>query len=400
LPPNDSNNKGSKESDDDGNDEAYEDEAYEDDENDGYDNDDYADDAEDNNGVAATAAAPTTQQEEGGDDEGYGDDFEEVGEGVPAAPATAAATSQEAGEENAYEDAFETDEGDEENYEDDDDVAYESPTDQVEIEEEPAIAPIPTKSSSSSDHVKDTFALGDVVEGRFGRGDAWYAGKITQVYAGSGKVDISYDDGDFESGVKTKYVRKTNSVEGDDRAKHSHSKEQKKSKRGNGNSGPEASPPTAFEEEDVVEEVVDDEGAIVKEEEESTRSRTNSSGGHKSSKKSHRAAAVDQETAAAAAAAAAAAPTAVNSEEAYENALECLSHVHGAMCALGQSPEQIFGALESAASGDSSKHKNSCSSRHRPGFLTLAEFRQGCQALLANQALDMRPVRLREEFAF
>jgi hypothetical protein len=391
LPPNSNTKSGDKGSERNDDDDAYEDDAYEEDENDNYD-DDYEEDA-DNNGKVETAAAAAAvaanqnqNQEEGGDDDdGYGDDFEDVGEGVLAAPVPAA-QSEEALDENAYEDNFEAEE---ENYEDDDDVAYESPTDQVEIEEEErVVAPIATKSSSGDGSAKDVYRVGDVVEGRFGRGDVWYAGQVTLVHASSDQVDISYDDGDFESGVKAKYVRKVSNG--------SNGKEEKKkqNQRGGGKSGRDASP-SAFEEEEV-EEVVDDKGAVVKEEEEESRHSRRSSNEHKS-KKSHRAAPTDQSVGKAKAtvpeAAAAAAPPAMNSEEAYDSALECLSQVHGAMCALGQSPEQVFGALESASAGESSKKTST--NRHRPGFLTLEDFRQGCQVLFSNrQGLDMRPVRI------
>lgn len=47
---------------------------------------------------------------------------------------------------------------------------------------------------------------GAVVEARYQKGPDWFRGKVAKVHS-SGKVDISYDDGDFEANVKPKYVR-------------------------------------------------------------------------------------------------------------------------------------------------------------------------------------------------
>ena len=49
--------------------------------------------------------------------------------------------------------------------------------------------------------------VGTVVEARFAGRSHWYPGVIHRVHADS-RLDIQYDDGDFETGVKATLVRK------------------------------------------------------------------------------------------------------------------------------------------------------------------------------------------------
>lgn len=386
------------------------------DDGDGYD-DDYEDDAD---ATKDAVSAPAKEEEEDEEEEaGYGDDFEAAG-----GPVAASAAASAAPEEEAYEDGFEEDDGEaaaagNEDY--GDDVAFESPAAQpaaafasapasvhtaapaaapavAEVDEyeqdafdeevvaasavtlEPSGAGAPDAKPPAG-HQEGLLRVGDLVEARFGRGASWYAGKVTAVHGGPrGKVNVAYDDGDFEAGVKAKYVRRQGEATGAERSSRS-------SGGGGGQRGGSREAPAAFAEEEMEEVVAEEEV------EEQVHARL-------TPKQKRRAvpAAAPAATPAATQAATPAAASAVrappqNANEAFDGALACMEELRAAMAATGQSADQLFAALARAGQSTRRESGGDKGSSSRQGLLSLAEFRQGCQALFGGGALDLQPVR-------
>ena len=313
----------------------------------------YSDDGFEDTVPPLKASAPANGDDDDGDDD-YGDDFDDATVGEKGG-------EEEAGRERHHpaasvpleddygEDEFEADRADGADganradradgaagYEDD---GFEEEVDDGEPQATAPVAPAAV-AAAPGEGPPPPLHEGCAVMARFGRGAEWYPGRVTRVHA-SGKVDISYDDGDREEGVKPKYVRLVAGT---------------------------PPPPAAVEEEEVL--------AEQEEAEPPPRRRT-------SSKDRRAAADVQQQQPAVAVA-----PAAQTADECFEAALGCLSALRVAMKQVGLEAHELLAQLGGGGGGSGRSRGGGAAAS---GALSLAEFRAGARRLFGAE-LELGPL--------